>query len=55
MGEAYEKKHDNSRAIESYKKYLEVLPRAEDADKVKKRIAILEEKAGQQVSKRPSR
>jgi hypothetical protein len=31
------------------------LPRAEDADKVKKRITILEEKAGQQASKRPSR
>jgi tetratricopeptide (TPR) repeat protein len=54
MGEAYEKKHDNGRAIESYKKYLEVLPGAQDAAKVKKRIAILEEKAGQQVSKRPS-
>jgi regulator of sirC expression with transglutaminase-like and TPR domain len=53
MGEAYEKKHDNGRAIESYKRYLEVLPRAEDADKVKKRIAILEEKAGKEASKRP--
>jgi tetratricopeptide (TPR) repeat protein len=53
MGEAYEKKHDNSRAIESYKKYLEVLPHAEDAAKVKKRIATLEEKAGQEASKRP--
>jgi tetratricopeptide (TPR) repeat protein len=52
MGEAYEKKRDNRRAIESYKKYLEILPHAEDADKVKKRIAILEEKTGQQASKR---
>jgi tetratricopeptide (TPR) repeat protein len=53
LGEAYEKKHDNGSAIESYKKYLEVFPRAEDAAKVKKRITMLEEKAGQQASKRP--
>jgi tetratricopeptide (TPR) repeat protein len=55
MGEAYEKKHDNGRAIESYKKYLEVLPGVEDAAKVKKRIVALEEKAGQEASKRPAR
>jgi tetratricopeptide (TPR) repeat protein len=53
IAEAYEKKHDNGRAIESYKKYLEVLPGAEDAAKVKKRIAVLEGKAGQQATKRP--
>ena len=54
LGEAYEKKHDNGDAIESYKKYLKVLPGAEDAAKVKKRITALEEKLGQQASKRPS-
>jgi tetratricopeptide (TPR) repeat protein len=53
LGEAYEKKHDNGNAIESYKKYLEILPSAEDAAKVKKHIAALEEKVGQQASKRP--
>jgi tetratricopeptide (TPR) repeat protein len=53
LGEAYEKKHDNGSAIESYKKYLEIFPGAEDAAKVKKRISMLEEKAGQQASKRP--
>ena len=53
LGEAYEKKHDSGSAIESYKKYLEVFPGAEDAAKVKKRISMLEEKAGQQASKRP--
>jgi tetratricopeptide (TPR) repeat protein len=53
IGEAYEKKHDNGRAVESYKKYLEVFPGVEDAAKVRKRIATLEEKAGQQASKRP--
>jgi len=54
LGEAYEKKHDNGSAIGSYKKYLEVLPGAEDAAKVKKRIAALEEKVGQQASKHPT-
>jgi tetratricopeptide (TPR) repeat protein len=53
LGEAYEKKHDNVDAIDSYKKYLELFPGAEDAAKVKKRIALLEEKSGQQASKRP--
>jgi tetratricopeptide (TPR) repeat protein len=54
LGEAYEKKHDNAHALESYKKYLEVFPGAEDAAKVQKKIAALEEKAGQQASKRPA-
>ena len=52
LGESYEKKHDATRAVESYKKYLEIVPAAEDAAKITKRIAELEEKAGQQVSKR---
>jgi tetratricopeptide (TPR) repeat protein len=54
MGEAYEKKHDYGRAAESYKKYLEVLPGAEDAAKVEKRIAMLEQKLGQETSKQPA-
>src|SRR5258708_458962 len=53
LGEAYEKKHDSSSAIESYKKYLEVFPRAVDAAKVKKRITLLEEKTGEQASRHP--
>jgi tetratricopeptide (TPR) repeat protein len=54
LGEAYEKKHDSAHALESYKKYLEVFPGAEDAAKVQKRIAVLEAKAGAQASKRPA-
>jgi tetratricopeptide (TPR) repeat protein len=54
LGEAYEKKHDNGAAADSYKKYLELFPSAEDAAKMKKRIAELEEKTGQQASKRPA-
>jgi tetratricopeptide (TPR) repeat protein len=51
MGEAYEKKHMRAKAIESYKKYLEVFPGAEDSAKIKKRISELEQKAGQESSK----
>src|ERR1700680_1372881 len=54
LGETYEKKHDNVSAIDSYKKYLEVLPGATDAARVKKRVAVLEEKIGQQATKRPA-
>jgi uncharacterized protein YktA (UPF0223 family) len=52
LGEAYEKKHDSGRAIESYKKYLEVFPGAADAAQIKKRIATLEEKRAREASKR---
>lgn len=51
LGEAYEKKGAYSRAIESYKKYLELFPRAADAPKVQKRISTLEEKVGKVSSK----
>jgi tetratricopeptide (TPR) repeat protein len=53
LGEAYEKKGAYSSAIESYKKYLEILPGAEDARKVQKRISLLEEKVGKESSKAP--
>lgn len=49
LGETYEKKRDSARAIESYKKYLEVFPGAPDGVKVQKRIVMLEEKVGQQA------
>lgn len=48
MGEAYEKKRSYPKAAECYKKYLEILPRAPDAAKVKKRISELEEKVGRE-------
>src|ERR1700686_1632411 len=54
LGEAFEKKHDNAGAVDSYKKYLELFPGAEDAAKVQKRIALLEEKTAQQASKHPA-
>ncbi|MGH9794720.1 MAG: tetratricopeptide repeat protein [Candidatus Acidiferrales bacterium] len=42
LGEAYEKKGEHQEAIRYYKKYLEILPSAEDADKLRKRIEKLE-------------
>ncbi len=52
LGEAYEKKHDYGRAVESYKKYLDVFSGAADAAQIKKRIATLEEKRARKASKR---
>lgn len=51
LGEAYEKKGVNSSAIEAYKKYLELLPTAEDAKKIQKRISLLEEKVEKEPTK----
>ncbi len=51
LGEAYEKKGAYPSAIESYKKYLELLPTAEDAKKVQKRVAQLEEKVDKESTK----
>jgi tetratricopeptide (TPR) repeat protein len=42
MGEAYEKKNDPASAITAYRKYLELLRTAPDADKINKRIEKLE-------------
>jgi tetratricopeptide (TPR) repeat protein len=42
MGEAYEKKNDPVSAITAYRKYLELLRTAPDADKINKRIEKLE-------------
>ncbi len=55
MGEAYEKKHLDAKAMECYKKYLEVFPHAADAAKVNKRISELEEKASHELSKKRER
>jgi tetratricopeptide (TPR) repeat protein len=55
LGEAYEKKHEYSKAAEAYNKYLEVLPRAPDAAKIKKAVSDLEEKSSQESSKKAER
>jgi len=41
LGEAQEKKGMKKAAIKSYQRYLDLLPHAEDADKLKKKIEKL--------------
>src|SRR5262245_44338680 len=41
LGEAQEKKGLKKQAIKSYQRYLDIVPRADDADKVKKKIEKL--------------
>jgi tetratricopeptide (TPR) repeat protein len=41
LGEAQEKKGLKKQAIKSYQRYLDMVPRADDADKVKKKIEKL--------------
>lgn len=55
LGEAYEKKREYAKAIESYNKYLQILPHAPDASKIKKQISDLEEKVTQESPKKAER
>src|SRR5260221_7619955 len=55
LGEAYEKKREYSKAVESYNKYLQILPHAADAAKIKKLISELEEKSAQESPKKAQR
>ena len=43
MGEAYEKKGERAEAVKAYEKYLEIVPSADDAPKVRKRIKKLKQ------------
>lgn len=54
MGEAYEKKGDKAEAVKSYRKYLEILPPAEDAGKIRKRIAKLSRELERAAARRGS-
>jgi tetratricopeptide (TPR) repeat protein len=55
LGETYEKKHEYAKSVESYNKYLQILPHAADAAKIKKLISELEEKAAQESPKKAER
>jgi hypothetical protein len=55
LGEAYEKKREYAKAVESYNKYLQILPHAPDAAKIKKLISDLEEKTAQESPKKAER
>lgn len=52
LGQAYEKKHEYAKAADSYNKYLEKMPRASDAAKIRKQISELQEKATQDSPKK---
>jgi tetratricopeptide (TPR) repeat protein len=52
LGEAQEKKGLKKPAIKSYRRYLDMVPHADDADKIKKKIEKLEkeiEKSKKQI------
>lgn len=51
MGEAYEKKNDPASAITAYRKYLELLRKAPDVDKVNKRIERLEAESKRETAR----
>ena len=55
LGDAYEKKHEYAKAIESYNKYLQILPHAAEAAKIKKQISDLEEKEAQESPSKAGR
>ena len=54
IAEAYERKKDKAAAVGWYQKYLDVLPHAEDADKVRKRIESLNQEIQKQKARRKS-
>ncbi len=53
LGEAYERKGEHEQAIRYYKKYLEILPAAEDAEKIGERIEKLQKKLDAAAKKIP--
>ena len=55
LGEAYEKKREYAKAIQAYNKYLQILPHAADAAKIKKTISDLEEKSAEESPKKADR
>jgi tetratricopeptide (TPR) repeat protein len=52
LGQAYEKKREYAKAADAYNKYLQKMPRAADAAKIRKQIADLQEKAAQDAPKK---
>ena len=54
MGKAYEKKGEKAEAVKAYRRYLEILPSAEDAGKVRERIAKLSREIARAAARRRS-
>jgi tetratricopeptide (TPR) repeat protein len=55
LGQCFEKKRERQEAIEWYEKYLEILPAAEDAASIRKRIAKLHREIQQEAERRKRR
>jgi hypothetical protein len=55
LGQAYEKKREYAKAADSYNKYLEKMPNAADASKIRKQVAELQDKAAQDAPKKAER
>ena len=53
LGEAYEKKGDKAQALKYYKEYLQILPKAPDAGKIRKRIEKLSKELGKSSAALP--
>ncbi len=51
LGEAWEKEHNKEKAIAAYQKYLELLPHGGDSDKIRKRLAKLQQDVKQEAPK----
>jgi len=51
LGEAQEKKGVKKKAIKSYQRYLDLVPRADDADKIRKKIEKLQHDLDKEDSK----
>jgi Tfp pilus assembly protein PilF len=55
LGKAYEKKGEKAEAVKYYKEYLEILPKAVDAARVRKQIEKLTRELEKESSKKPRR
>lgn len=55
LGEAQEKKGQKKKAVKSYRRYLDLAPRADDADKVRKKIEKLEKEVERDERKESER
>jgi tetratricopeptide (TPR) repeat protein len=55
LGEAYEKKHEYAKAVEAYNKYLDIVPHAADAERIRKTVSDLQEKTAQDSPKKAER
>jgi len=51
LGEAWEKEHNTEKAIAAYQKFLELLPHGGDSDKIRKRVAKLQEDVAREAPK----